>query len=64
MFPIPKNGAFWVEAWTAEVGSKAFRGGDQPDLSDLAVFGCIRGIKDLPLHAEMAEHKAQKSIKK
>lgn len=47
-----------VDAWTAEVGSKAFRGGDKPDLSDLAVFGCIRGISDLPLHAEMEAHKA------
>ncbi|CAE7210305.1 PTGES2 [Symbiodinium microadriaticum] len=47
-----------VDAWTAEVGGKEFRGGEKPDLSDLAVFGCIRGISDLPLYSEMAEHKA------
>eukprot|EP00931_Biecheleriopsis_adriatica_P119041 TRINITY_DN94330_c0_g1_i1.p1 TRINITY_DN94330_c0_g1~~TRINITY_DN94330_c0_g1_i1.p1 ORF type:complete len:260 (-),score=57.92 TRINITY_DN94330_c0_g1_i1:61-819(-) len=47
-----------VEAWTEEVGSKDFRGGDKPDLADLAVFGCIRGISELPLHKELAEHKA------
>ena len=32
-------------------------GGEKPDLSDLAVFGCIRGISDLPLYSEMTEHK-------
>ncbi|CAK8994018.1 Prostaglandin E synthase 2 (Membrane-associated prostaglandin E synthase-2) (mPGE synthase-2) (Microsomal prostaglandin E synthase 2) (mPGES-2) (Prostaglandin-H(2) E-isomerase) [Cleaved into: Prostaglandin E synthase 2 truncated form] [Durusdinium trenchii] len=47
-----------VDTWTSEVGSKSFRGGDKPDLSDLAVFGCIRGLSDLPLFAEMTEHKA------
>ncbi|CAJ1374232.1 unnamed protein product [Effrenium voratum] len=46
-----------VDAWTAEVGSKSFRGGEKPDLSDLAVFGCIRGLSDLPLYSEMADHK-------
>eukprot|EP00933_Yihiella_yeosuensis_P041888 TRINITY_DN3630_c0_g1_i1.p1 TRINITY_DN3630_c0_g1~~TRINITY_DN3630_c0_g1_i1.p1 ORF type:complete len:270 (-),score=65.30 TRINITY_DN3630_c0_g1_i1:254-1021(-) len=47
-----------VDAWGAAVGDKMFRGGDKPDLSDLAVFGCIRGVSHLPLQTELAEHKA------
>lgn len=46
-----------VEAWAKEVGSKPFRGGEKPDLADLAVFGCIRGISALPLHQELVDHK-------
>lgn len=47
-----------VDEWVTEVGSKPFRGGEKPDLSDLAVFGCIRGINELPLAQELSEHKA------
>ncbi|CAE8643458.1 unnamed protein product [Polarella glacialis] len=46
-----------VDVWVTEVGDKQFRGGDRPDLSDLAVFGCVRGISSMPLHADMLSHK-------
>jgi len=44
-----------TQEWEAAVGGRDFRGGVRPDLSDLAVFGCIRGISRLPLYAALNE---------
>mmetsp|Transcript_95198 Transcript_95198/g.269444 ORF Transcript_95198/g.269444 Transcript_95198/m.269444 type:complete len:255 (+) Transcript_95198:68-832(+) len=46
-----------VDTWVTAVGSKPFRGGDRPDLADLAVFGCVRGIGHMPLHGALAAHR-------
>ena len=37
----------------AQVGAKDFRGGSEPDASDVAVFGALRGLSGVPLHAEV-----------
>lgn len=42
-----------VATWTAAVGAGPFRGGSSPDLSDLAVFGCLRGLQHLPIYEEL-----------
>lgn len=43
-----------VEQWETAVGDQKFRGGDAaPDVSDVAVFGCVNGLKELPLHTEL-----------
>jgi microsomal prostaglandin-E synthase 2 len=34
--------------WVKEVGDKPFRGGERPDLSDLAVYGVMSSIEGLP----------------
>ncbi|KAG8460570.1 hypothetical protein KFE25_011345 [Diacronema lutheri] len=45
-----------LREWSVEVGDRRFHGGDQPDLADLSVYGCLRGIKATSTHAQiMAE---------
>lgn len=45
-----------VEEWSDAVGKGPFRGGAVPDLSDLAVYGCIRGLGTLPIREELLQH--------
>lgn len=45
-----------VEKWAEAVDDKLFRGGVKPDLSDLAVYGCLRGISMVPLYKELLQH--------
>ena len=39
--------------WEAAVGEQAFRGGESPDLSDISVFGCVDGLRELPIYGEL-----------
>lgn len=45
-----------VDKWVEAVDDKLFRGGVKPDLSDLAVYGCLRGISMVPLYNELLQH--------
>ena len=44
-----------LQVWVDAVGDKEFRGGAAPDASDVAVFGALRGLAGVPLHAEVPE---------
>lgn len=39
--------------WTAALKGRPFHGGDQPNLADLCVFGCLRGIKETATFAQI-----------
>lgn len=41
--------------WSAAVGGAPFHGGKQPNLADLCVFGCLRGIRGTPTYAQIME---------
>jgi microsomal prostaglandin-E synthase 2 len=44
------------DEWADAVGGRCFHGGDQPNLADLCVFGCIRGIKGTTTFEHIMEH--------
>ena len=51
--------ALWakVSLWEEAVGGGQFRGGSAPDLSDISVYGMVKGLENLPIHGElMAKH--------
>lgn len=40
--------------WSAQIqGEHPFLGGEEPNLGDLSVFGCLRAIEGLPAHDEI-----------
>ena len=42
-----------LDVWTAELGDRAFRGGDRPDLGDVAVFGVLGAVAGLPAREDV-----------
>jgi microsomal prostaglandin-E synthase 2 len=45
----------YLQEWADAVGTKPFRGGDTPDITDAAVFGITLSVKDLPAYPIMQE---------
>ena len=46
-----------VIEWEVEVDARGgkFRGGDKPDISDISVYGCVDGLKELPIYKEILD---------
>ena len=44
-----------LAAWEAELGDRPFRGGDRPDLGDVAVFGVLGAVEGLPAREDVVE---------
>eukprot|EP00397_Hematodinium_sp_SG-2012_P059385 GEMP01076039.1.p1 GENE.GEMP01076039.1~~GEMP01076039.1.p1 ORF type:complete len:227 (+),score=4.29 GEMP01076039.1:24-704(+) len=43
-----------TEEWEKHVGS-SFGGGDRPDLGDISVYGCIKGLDFIPIYQEFLQ---------
>lgn len=44
-----------LRQWSEAVGQQPFHGGNQPNLADLCVFGCLRGISGTSTYAQIMD---------
>ena len=46
-----------LDAWEDELGDRPFRGGDAPDLGDVAVFGVLGAVAGLPAREDVVRRR-------